>query len=679
MATTMEAMSGIRPTAVSTSGTTRGDDRPLALIIDDSLTIRMDLAAAFEAAGFVVRLCGTAAEARAAWADRVSVVVLDVLLPDGDGIDLLGELRANPATARVPILMLSIEADVEDRIRGMRTGADDYVGKPYDTPYVIARAKELLRAGEDASPQQPAVLVIDDSPTFRDQLRHGLEQCGYLVLAAASGEDGLRLAAMHRPTALIVDGQMPGMDGPTVIRRIRLDTALRSIPCILLTGSDAHGDELRALDAGADAFARKSRDLELVLARLAAVLRRDVGTPNKVAPLLSPKRVLVMDDSETDLQTIAGVLRSEGYDVVMARSAQPALEILAAQSVDCILLDRMIPEPGAIETCRRIKASSVLGHVPLIMISATDDRSATIEDLAAGADDCIVKSGDLELLKARVHAQIRRKQLEDDNRHRREEVLRRELEAVAAQAARKEAEAKTALAHELEVQNQELEAFAYSVSHDLRSPLRSVDAFSLATLEEHADALGVSGRGYLEQVRAGVRRMAQLIEDLMMLSRISRTEIRRQHVDLSEVARTIAADLARTAPDRKVAVDIRSDLVADVDAGLARILIENLLDNAWKFTARRSDARIEIGTTTHAGELAYFVHDNGAGFDRASAEKLFKPFTRLHTEQEFAGTGIGLATVHRIVERHGGRAWAEGAVDIGATIFFTLPAGSSTR
>jgi DNA-binding response OmpR family regulator len=658
-----------------TNGAAHDNAAPVALIIDDSLTIRMDLAAAFEAAGFVVRLCGTAAEARAAWMAPVSVVVLDVLLPDADGVDLLRELRANPATAGLPILMLSIEAEVEDRIRGMRTGADDYVGKPYDTHYVIARAKELLRVRATIGPEQPTVLVIDDSPTFLNHLRTTLEQSGYAVVAAASGEAGLRLAAMHRPAAVIVDRQLPGMDGPTVIRRIRLDAALRSLPCLMLTGSETRSAELQAFDAGADAFVRKDGDLELVLVRLGAMLRRADPSLDAVAPLLNPKRILVVDDSELYLQVIATALRSDGYDVVMARSGEAGLEVLAAQPIDCVVLDRTMPGLGGMETCRQLKASSVLCDVPVIMVTAAVDRQAMIDGLAAGADDCILKSDDIGLLKARVHAQIRRKQLEDDHRRRREELLRSELAAAAAEAARNEAEAKSALAHELERQNQELEAFAYSVSHDLRSPLRSIDAFSMALIDDHADRLDNVGRSHLAQIRAGARRMSQLIDDLMTLSRISRSQPKRQSVHLSEVARAVVAELLHTAPTRNVAFEIQSHLFADADGGLVRILLENLLDNAWKFTARRADARIEFGSTEENSERVYFVADNGAGFEKASAWKLFQPFTRLHSEQEFSGTGIGLATVHRIVDRHGGRIWADGAVGLGARFFFTLSRG----
>jgi DNA-binding response OmpR family regulator len=645
---------------------------PVALIVDDSLTIRMDLASAFEADGFVARVCGCAAEARAAWAGPVSIVVLNPVLPDAEGLDLVEELRANPATSRLPILVLSNEADVADRVRAVRARVDGYLGDRYEPRDVVARASQLVRGAAGAG-DRATVLVIEDSPTFLDAVRSALERGGYAVLSASSGEDGLRVAAQHRPTALIVDGVLPGIDGPTVIRRIRLDPALRSVPCLLLTGSDARGAELAALDAGADAFLRKDGALDVMLARLGAVLRRAGGVHDQLTPLLNPKRILVVDDSEIYLQGIAVMLQRDGHDVVLARSGEQALELLASQPIDCVLLDVTMPGLGGVETCRRIKASSRLREVPLIMITATEDRQAMIEGFAAGADDYIVKSSEIELLKARVHAQIRRKQLDDETHRRREDQLRSEIDAAVARAALQEADAKAALARELERQNRELEAFAYSVSHDLRSPLRSIDAFSLALLEDEAPALSDSGRGYLRQVRASAQRMRQLIDDLMLLSRIGRTELVRKPVCLSDIARAIANELARTAPERNVAFAIQPGLIASADGGLVRVLLENLLGNAWKFTAKRADARIEFGATDDDHGRAFFVQDNGAGFDRAYAQNLFTPFTRLHSEQEFAGTGIGLATVHRIVDRHGGKAWAEGAVGVGATIFFTLP------
>lgn len=648
------------------------------LIVDDSLTVRMDLVEAFEAAGFRVRPCASAAEAREAMASGpADIVVLDVLLPDGDGVELLKELRAPQQASQAVILMLSSEADVKDRIRGLQTGADEYVGKPYERGYLVARARDLLRTRRAAPDQGPAtILVIDDSVTLREKLRRAVEQAGYAVVTAASGEEGLRSAAEQRPSAIIVDGVLPGIDGATVIRRARLDAALRNIPCLLLTASEDRGAEFRALDAGADAFVRKEEDMEVILARLAAVLRRaPAAAPGEeTASLLGPKRILcAVDDSVTYLEVLASTLREEGYDVVLARSGEEALDLLAVQQVDCILLDLLMPGLSGQDTCRLIKAAPVVRDVPVIMLTAREDRAATIEGLGAGADDCVPKSSEFEVLKARIRAQMRRKQFENQNRRIREEILRKELEASEARAARELAETRAALVEELERKNGELEAFSYSVSHDLRAPLRIIDGFSHALLEDESDKLGPKGRHDLQRIRNAAQRMGQLIDDLLQLSRVTRADLRRTPVDLSEVARTVAAELHLREPGRNVAVQIGPGLVVDADARLMRVLFDNLIGNAWKFTSKVSDARIEVDVLERDGGAVYYVRDNGAGFDMEYGERLFSPFQRLHSEVEFPGTGIGLATVRRIVDRHGGRVWAEGAVERGATFFFTLP------
>jgi PAS domain S-box-containing protein len=220
--------------------------------------------------------------------------------------------------------------------------------------------------------------------------------------------------------------------------------------------------------------------------------------------------------------------------------------------------------------------------------------------------------------------------------------------------------------------NRELETFSYSVAHDLRTPLRAIDGFSQALTEDYGDRLDAEGRRYLVRVRQSAQRMAELIDDLLTLSRVTRSELRRDRVDLSALARTVLATLQRLEPERRVEVVIAPGLVIDADPHLAAIALDNLLGNAWKFTAKRSDARIELGQTICDGVAVCYVRDNGAGFDMAYRDKLFGVFQRLHPETEFPGTGIGLATVARIAQRHRGRVWAEGAPGEGATFYFTL-------
>jgi signal transduction histidine kinase len=227
---------------------------------------------------------------------------------------------------------------------------------------------------------------------------------------------------------------------------------------------------------------------------------------------------------------------------------------------------------------------------------------------------------------------------------------------------------------ELAAANRELSAFSYSVSHDLRTPLRGIDGLSQMLIEDYAPQLDQQARDYLNRIRSAAQLMARLIDDLLQLARVTRAELRREPVDLAALARRVLSRLRERDPGRAVEVVLPERLMAQGDARLLEVALENLLGNAWKFTGKRAQARIEVGTSEVEGATAHFVRDNGAGFDMIGVGQLFQPFHRLHREHEFEGTGIGLATVQRIIGRHGGRIWAVGAVDQGATIFFTLPA-----
>ena len=224
----------------------------------------------------------------------------------------------------------------------------------------------------------------------------------------------------------------------------------------------------------------------------------------------------------------------------------------------------------------------------------------------------------------------------------------------------------------MEVANKELESFSYSVSHDLRAPLRTIDGFTVALNEDYADKFDEEGRDYFRRIRDAARKMGQLIDDMLKLARITRLELVHEKVDLSQLARTVARELQEAAPERAVEFIVQPGLVAEGDQRLLKIAFENLLSNAWKFTSRHPSARIEFGTVEKDGRTAYFVKDDGAGFDMAYADKLFTTFQRLHAFEEFPGTGIGLPIVQRAIHRHGGRVWGEGAVEKGATFFFTL-------
>jgi PAS domain S-box-containing protein len=230
---------------------------------------------------------------------------------------------------------------------------------------------------------------------------------------------------------------------------------------------------------------------------------------------------------------------------------------------------------------------------------------------------------------------------------------------------------------EAQALNRELEAFSYSVAHDLRAPLRSMDGFSQAILDDYSDKLDDEGRKYLGYIRESAQHMAQLIDDILTLSRVSRSNVAIQKVDLSLLARRSLDRLQKSAPERSADITISEGLLADADPRLVGVLLDNLLGNAWKFTKNRPLTQVEVGQLQGEGQRTFFVRDNGAGFDMSYADKLFGPFQRLHSSREFEGTGIGLATVQRIINKHAGTIWAQSAVDQGATFFFTLAKGDS--
>jgi light-regulated signal transduction histidine kinase (bacteriophytochrome) len=272
---------------------------------------------------------------------------------------------------------------------------------------------------------------------------------------------------------------------------------------------------------------------------------------------------------------------------------------------------------------------------------------------------------DFDMEKSKVEVMNRELQAEVEARQRVQEEINKLNQELEQRVMERTAE--------LAASNKELEAFSYSVSHDLRAPLRGMDGICQALMEDYADTLAPGGKGLLERVRAASQRMDRLIEGLLGLSRTTRGEIRRTAVDLSAQAESCARELQKGNPARRAEFVIAPGLVVHGDTNLLRTVLENLLSNAWKFTGKHPRARIEFGVVQHECERAYFVRDDGAGFDMAYANKLFGAFQRLHNPTEFEGTGIGLANVQRIIHRHGGRVWAEGAVERGASFFFTIP------
>ncbi|MDH0863431.1 response regulator [Mitsuaria sp. GD03876] len=693
-------------------------------IVEDSLTVRMDLREALEEAGFDCVECATLAQARAALAEGMpALVLLDNQLPDGDGAAWLAELRAAPQGHDCAVLILSNASQAGDRLRGIAHGADEYVGKPYDRVYVVDRAREMVRQRQSRlqtpEPHVATVLLIDDSETFREALCEALEPHGYDIHMAAHGEEGLRQAAALRPNAVIVDQHMPGIDGAAVIRRLRLDPALRHTPCLLLTADEGPEAELRALEAGADAFARKQDDVDLILARMAAMLRSaKASLPEQGASLLGPKRLLLVDDSANVLAELGALLRDDGYDVIAAGSGEQALELLAVQIVDAVLLDVQMPGIGGLETCRRIKSAPALRDIPVLLLTAFEGRASMLAGLEAGADDYVVKAnGEVELLKARLRAQLRRKQFEDEARRVHAELHNSAMEAAEARAARNLADSRAELLAALQQRNDALEqlnaelsrassaktAFLSTMSHELRTPLNAVIGFAQLMRDGAAGPVSERQSEFCNHIHNAGQHLLSLVNDLLDMAKIEagRVDLDIEPVDLDELLRDALAIVQERARLNRIEMafyGVGGGQRLCVDRRRLRQIIYNLLSNAAKFTPKGGHIRLEARRVTRArareslpgfpvgrrselpeNEHEEFVQisitDDGVGIPPEGLEKLFQPFNQVRNAMthKVEGTGLGLATVARLVQLHGGAVAVSSEPDKGSCFTCWLP------
>lgn len=367
-----------------------------------------------------------------------------------------------------------------------------------------------------------------------------------------------------------------------------------------------------------------------------------------------PKVLIAEDNNEmaSYIETLLHpICRTE-----IARNGNEALQKIHENPPDLLLTDVMMPERDGLSLCHEVKTNPLTMAIPVVMLTALTHREALIEGWKAGANEYLYKPFHPLELVTRIQTMLkarRDRQEADEKITQLNEKLRRH-------------------AVDLTAANKELEAFSYSVSHDLRAPLRAIDGFSRELLERCGPQLDEIGKKDLERVRAGTQKMAQLIDDLLELSQVSRSALRKETVNLSAQADEIIDKLKSTEDARPVEWRVAPNLTAEGDPRLTQIALQNLIQNSWKFTRLQTQPRIEVGMTLRNGKNAFFVRDNGVGFDMAYADKLFKPFQRLHDSRDFPGTGIGLALVQRIIHRHGGKLWAEAEENRGATFYFTL-------
>lgn len=390
-----------------------------------------------------------------------------------------------------------------------------------------------------------------------------------------------------------------------------------------------------------------------VAPELPPVANEFVSQPSEAVPLEASSGaedtrnlplVLVVEDNREMSQYICEILSTE-YRVETAFDGNAGLEKALRLHPDLILSDVMMPQMSGEQMVQEIRRQPELADISIVLLTAKADDTLRVQMLGTGAQDYVMKPFVPAELRARVRNFILLKKAQDEIKQK-----NRKLALV----------------------NQELEAFSYSVSHDLRAPLRIIQGFSQMLLTEYEDVLDAEGKDALAQIISVAKNMRSLMDGLLDLARLTQKELQHEPLDLSVMARAIAADLQRTQPQREVNFVIAPALNVVGDAQLLQAVLTNLLSNAWKFTSKQPRAQIEFGAIPSEKETTYFIRDNGAGFEMKYADKLFQAFQRLHAMDDFAGSGIGLATVQRIIQRHGGRIWAEGEVNRGATFYFTL-------
>lgn len=405
-------------------------------------------------------------------------------------------------------------------------------------------------------------------------------------------------------------------------------------------------------------------------------------------------KVLVVDDSRNDRKIIRYNFEWHGCQVLEASNGKQGLELAAAERPDLIISDCLMPVMDGFQFLHELKKLTELKSIPFIFYSAVYTGSKESELAASlGALAFLEKPkrpdelwDEVGSILASRHAEVGEggaRQLRE------EEFLRNYSQMVAGkleEKVRELSETNESLLRlntelerrvvdrtaQLEAANRELEMFSYSVSHDLRAPLRHIDGFSQALIDEYASRLNTTGREYLDRLRRSSRRMMDMIDALLELSRIGRGKIEKENVDMSALAREVGAQLMKADPEREVDFQVEDGVVVRGDARLLRVVLEHLIGNAFKFTGKRQDPRISFHSGDWDGRLACVVSDNGTGFEMAYVEKLFSPFQRLHAQDEFPGRGIGLAIVRRIISRHGGTVRAEAESDKGATFTFTV-------
>jgi CheY-like chemotaxis protein len=580
-------------------------------------------------------------------------------------------------------------------VRGLTTGADEYVAKPYEKGYLLSCAQELIRVARSdrTIDRPPSLLVIDPSDNFREWIKELVEPNGYRLAEGESGAQGLRLTAEIQPAAIVIDGQMAGIDGLTFISRIKSNALLREIPCVFFTGSDERGIEIRALEAGADAFMRKSEDSALLLSRLNALThaRESIRAADSAKSLFGNKKLLGISSEPTYLREFAAQLLSEDYEMAIAKSVEEALELLVVRRADCILIEADTVDHSFF---RLIRESPDWQTTPLIIL--TDDPTGNIvrNALSAGVDEFIVKSKDFAVAKAQLRNLLYRKQIADRNRRVREVQLRDETRSAAAEALvmSRLADSRARLLAELETKNTQLVAaretalealrikseFMMNMSHEIRTPLNGIIGMTELLLDSELTADQME---FARTVSESGNLLLNIVNDILDFTKLDEGKVVFEQIDfelpsvLESTIELFAEKAQRKGIELMLAYSSEVSTTVSGDPTRLRQVLNNLLVNALKFT-HSGEVILRVSMQTETPEAFIFrfeVRDTGIGIPLDAQAGLFTSFAQADasTTRKYGGTGLGLTISKKLVEGMHGEIEIESEPGKGSLFYFT--------
>lgn len=523
------------------------------------------------------------------------------------------------------------------------------------------------------------ILIIEDDPASQELFSLLLEDFGYSTLRAGDGEQGLALARRERPDLIISDVRLPKLNGVELVRQLKNDETLAKIPALAVTAYDNIGERERLLTAGFDDYLPKPIVAEKFNAHIKDLLGAKMTSQDDRSKAKSNYTLLIVDDRPMDRELLVTLLNHDRHRVLEADDGLEALRLIKAEHPDLVISDVLLPEMDGYEMVRQLRADPSLSGTKVIFYTAVFNEQEAL-DLArdCGVDLILSKPTEPqkilrsveEMLKAGASREISFPPDTFDQKHQ-QLLINKLIRQIDAMHRSEERERDRAA--QLEAANRELESFSYSISHDLKAPLRAIQGFSRMLLDEHTARLDPEGLRLLQVIVDNTQLMDKLTDDLLALSRMSQHQMRKFTCDLAAMTKGVFHQIQSREPERDLQVSIGELPQALCDSALIHQVMTNLLDNAVKYTRGRKTVKIEVGGRCEGNENIYYVKDNGVGFNMDYAHKLFGIFQRLHSGQEYEGTGVGLAIVQRIIKRHGGRVWAEGKVGAGATFYFSLP------